>query len=517
MPSEPDRTQTIAGGAAFSQRGTFGAAAPAAGPVAPPLIPGFRLTRRIGEGGMGVVWHAEQAATKREVAVKVLPGGSLGSAKAQQRFEREVALAALLDHPGIAQVFESGAWSGGLYYAMRYVDGADLDRFVQEHQLAPKTVVELVAKVCDAVQHAHQRGVIHRDLKPSNILVTPDGTPVVVDFGLAKAVSGEGWSPEVSIAGEVAGTVAYMSPEQAAGDAAVIDTRSDVFSLGVILYKLLVGQHPHDLSGSQADVLRRIQTREIRRPSRLVRGISRDLEAILVKALELDPDRRYNTAGELAADLRRLLGTEPVLARRQTLGYIVARKVQKHRRPLGVLGASALVALGVTWWLCAQEAKVPIYTDPPGALIFINGREHFCPSNCSVYMDAGTHEIVLRYPRAGHASGASYHELKRTVRVAWGGYTFAGTSTAVLTPAFQFIRFEATPAGSTLVLTRADDGVEVFRSPAPVTARVDAGQYRAAVESPAGDRVERDLHVLGSSEPRTERFDTASGSGAGGA
>ena len=476
--------------------------APAAGR---PDIPGFRLIERIGEGGMGVVWRAEQLATRRETALKVMPAGAVGSARARQRFEREVALAALLDHPRIARVFESGDWAGGLYYAMQLVPGVPLDVYVQRRALPPRAIVELIRHVAEAVQHAHQRGVIHRDLKPSNILVTDAGEPVVVDFGLAKAIGGEGWSPDVTVSGELAGTVAYMSPEQAAAGPTIIDTRSDVYSLGVILYRLLTGRHPHDLSGSQLDVLQRIRDRDVPRPSRKGDRIDRDLEAVLLKALERDADRRYGTAGELAADLARYLATEPVQARRQTLAYVVGRRIVKHRTPLGIAGAAALLALAVTGVLYARDARVPIYTDPPGAEIFINGKPHWCPTNCSVFLGPGRHDILLRFPTEGHPTNARYQELRRSVHVAWGRYSYDGTPTATLTPAFQFIRFVADGGPATIAILDAG-GTLIDQSPAPLLRRLDVGNYTIRATFDDGQRAERAIYVIGGSEPRLVRL-----------
>jgi serine/threonine protein kinase len=197
---------------------------------------------------MGTVWRAEQLSTRREVALKLMAAVRFDSAKAQVRFEREVELTARLDHPNIARVYDSGLHHGMYYYAMELVDGTPLDRYVKSNNLSKNQILVLMQKVCQAVLYAHLRAVIHRDLKPSNILVDPGGQPHVLDFGLAKALLEDDEALTISVEGQVAGTPAYMSPEQAAGRHDETDTRTDVFSLGVILYELLTGQSPHDRS-----------------------------------------------------------------------------------------------------------------------------------------------------------------------------------------------------------------------------------------------------------------------------
>jgi non-specific serine/threonine protein kinase/serine/threonine-protein kinase len=323
--------------------------ASAAGPDAPPTIAGYRVLGRLGRGGMGTVWRALQEGTRRLVALKILNTSAFGSAVAQARFAREVELTARLEHPNIARVYDSGVHHASYYYAMELIEGEALDTYVRLRHLPRREIVSLMRTVCAAVQHAHQRGVIHRDLKPSNILVTDDGRPHVLDFGLAKPAPEAGAGGDLSVDGEVSGTPAYMSPEQAAGRVSEIDTRSDVYSLGLVLYRLLVGKPPHDLSGSRYEVLRRIAEDEVRRPRDLNREVDRELEAVLLKALARHPDERYASAGELGSDLDNYLAGEPLAARAPSTAYFLRKRLRKYRVPLsvGALVAAALVALVV--------------------------------------------------------------------------------------------------------------------------------------------------------------------------
>ncbi|MDP6634657.1 MAG: protein kinase [Phycisphaerae bacterium] len=312
-----------------------------------PQIDGYQITGKLGEGGMGTVWRAVQLGTRREVALKLLGSGVFGSDKARMRFEREVELAARLEHSNIARVYESGLHRNVHYYAMELVDGVHLDEYVEANDLSPRQVLELVKIIAQAVQHAHQRGVIHRDLKPTNILVTEDGQPHVLDFGLAKTFLDEDAGVTISMPGEVAGTPGYMAPEQAAGHVDQIDTRTDVYSLGVILYRLLTGRFPHDLSGTRYEVLRRIAEDQVKRPRDVSGKIDKELEALLLKALAHESHDRYASAGDLAADINNYLTGEPLTAKPPTTMYFLRKRIIKHRVPVAIAAAVLTVLAGL--------------------------------------------------------------------------------------------------------------------------------------------------------------------------
>ena len=295
-----------------------------------PQIEGYDILAKLGEAGQGQVWRALQLSTGREVALKVPRIGSIISDRIRMRFEREVELAARLKHPRIARLLDSGIHQGQYYYVMDLIEGTNLNQYVQNKNLSQTAILKLMVEICQAVQHAHQKGIIHRDLKPSNIIVTADEVPYLVDFGLAKEILHEDQAPDVSLDGETLGTPAYMSPEQAAGHVEQVDTRTDVYSLGVILFHLLTGQLPHDLSGSRYDVLKRIAEGEKKRPRRINSRLDKDLEVLLLKTLDREPDRRYASAGGLAQDIENYLTGAPLIAGPPTTRYRLKKFIRRH-------------------------------------------------------------------------------------------------------------------------------------------------------------------------------------------
>ena len=355
---------------------------PAPGPEEQPgdTIGRYSLLRKIGDGGCGVVYLAEQREpVRRQVALKVLkPGLDTGTIIA--RFEAERQALAMMDHPDIARVFDAGTTATGRpFFVMEFVDGLPITRFCDEHRMPMNDRLELFARVCVALQHAHQKGIIHRDLKPSNILVAEHNgvpAPKIIDFGIAKATQGRLGERTLVTGFEMfLGTPAYMSPEQAELRDLDIDTRSDVYSLGVLLYELLTGRPPYDpksLVRAGVDEIRRI-IREVEppRPSTLVSTLAEadratvarlrgaaplqltsvlrgDLDWIVMRCLEKDRDRRYGTAHELADDVRRHLRQEPVVACPPTVLYRTQRFVARNRLACASAAAIALTLVAGT-------------------------------------------------------------------------------------------------------------------------------------------------------------------------
>ncbi len=345
----------------------------------------YKLLQQIGEGGCGTVFMAEQEEpVRRRVALKVIKLG-MDTKSVVARFEAERQALAMMDHPNIAKVLDAGATdSGRPYFVMELVRGIPITRYCDENRLDTRQRLDLFIKVCHAIQHAHQKGIIHRDIKPSNILVTlHDGVPVpkVIDFGIAKATEGRLTNATLFTAFEqFIGTPAYMSPEQAEMSGLDIDTRSDIYALGVLLYELVTGRTPFDakeLVQSGLDAMRKtIREREPLRPStclstmqgdalattasthgsdavRLLRLIRGDLDWIVMKCLEKDRTRRYETASGLAADLSRHLGNEPVLARPPSTLYRFQKLVRRNRTVVAAAGVGLMaLVLGLLVSLC---------------------------------------------------------------------------------------------------------------------------------------------------------------------
>jgi len=332
----------------------------------------FTLQRVISVGGMGVVWLARQDQPEREVAIKLMRRG-FDSENALRRFRYESEILGRLNHDGIARIFEAGihvgspdraSTEGTPWFAMEYIEGAlPLTEFAERAKLAIDARVRLFLEACSAVHYGHQRGVIHRDLKPANLLVGLEEKLKVIDFGASHLQEGlEDLTAPITEPGQLLGTLRYMSPEQLSGEPGLASVQSDVYALGVVLYELLCRRAPFELSGHLAsDILRVLRDEPPVLPRAANPRLSADLEAVILKCLEKDPERRYETVSELGRDLSRYLAREPVLARRvTTVFHRLRRYLWQHRTVLCLvllfLFATSTGA-GLGWCLGAQVRR----------------------------------------------------------------------------------------------------------------------------------------------------------------
>jgi len=431
----------------------------------------FRLLGEIGRGGMGVVYDAEQISLGRRVAVKVLPGQLAHDPERRARFARESRLAATLDHPCIAKVISADADDDVIWFAMERIDGAPLDHVLSLTATTPAasmtgsqlasavaevarqhgvrearpeaagasirtgstvwrtshvdTVVRIGAQIAEALQHAHERGVVHRDVKPANVLLRRDGRAVLTDFGLARDLN----APSLTLTGDFVGTPSYCAPEQLVGDRASCDHRVDVFALGVTLYELLTHRRPFEASTTD-EVRARILTVEPRRPRRLNPKIPSDLSSVLVKALEKDPGRRYQTAAAMAEDLRAITAGRPVRARPvriQTRSWRWCRRNPWAAATLASLLGVVLILLAMSARLVRANAEQTLLAgvamaraqDFPGALAEVMPLERRFPGAAT---RAAFDELFRRYPcLASHALVSEPDE-----RVTWARFSFDG-------------------------------------------------------------------------------------------
>lgn len=303
---------------------------------APETFPGYEIVREIHRGGQGVVYQAIQKATKRRVALKVLHGGPFAGSKGRARFEREVAILAQLDHPNIVSILDSGTAGGQSFYVMDYVSGQTLDAWMAGDPRPVPEVLALFTKICEAVNAAHLKGITHRDVKPSNIRIDHSGEPHILDFGLAKVLAGEvtdETQPQMmSMTGQFIGSLPWASPEQAEGVPGKVDLRTDVYSLGVVLYQLLTGgKFPYEVAGNMRDVMDHILRTAPARPSTIRHQINDEVETIVLKALQKERERRYQSAGELARDIRRYLAGEPIEAMRDSGWYVIRTTLRRYK------------------------------------------------------------------------------------------------------------------------------------------------------------------------------------------
>src|SRR5215472_1042900 len=337
------------------------APARAMAPGVPEFIGHYRILRLVAQGGMGAVYEAEQEKPHRIVALKVIKPG-YANEEMTRRFEVESEALGRLHHPGIAQIYEASSAETPFgvqpYFAMEFIDGVSLVDYANRNKLDMRARLRLLASICDAVHHAHQRGLIHRDLKPTNVIVDASGQPRILDFGIARITDSDSQATRETNVGQLIGTLPYMSPEQVMADPFEIDIRCDVYALGVILYELLAGELPFDLNHKAIhQAVQIIQDQEATRLSSLNRFYRGDIETIVAKALEKQKSRRYDSAANLAADIRRFLNDEPITARPPSSAYQLQKFARRHRAL--VIGLAAVFVVLIAGIIASSIESVP--------------------------------------------------------------------------------------------------------------------------------------------------------------
>lgn len=334
--------------------------------ISPDAFAGYEVVREFRRGAQGVVYQAVQKSTQRRVAIKVMKEGPFASKTDKARFDREVQTLGQLKHPNIVAIHGTGIAAGHYYFVMDYISGDALDAHVASTKPTTQSLLNLFAKICDAVNAAHLRGILHRDLKPNNIRVDENGEPHVLDFGLARSADDATDRTAVTVTGQFVGSLPWASPEQADGTSSAIDVRSDVYSLGVMLYQLLSGRFPYEVSGGMRETLDRILHTDPAPMRSAAGGVDTDVETIVLKCLEKEPERRYQSAGELARDLRHYLAGEPIEAKRDLTLYVLGKKLRKHRLAAGIgLGFLVTIVVGVVasaagWRKAASERDAAV-------------------------------------------------------------------------------------------------------------------------------------------------------------
>ena len=317
-----------------------------------PAFENYEIIQELPQGGQAIVYKAVHKPTKTHVAMKILLPTLVASTRARYYFEREAELIAGLDHPNIVKIRDSGIIHGQYFFVMEYIKGQPLYRYVEAQNLSFRERIILFKKICEAVTYAHQQGIIHRDLKSANVLIDERGEPHILDFGLAKAIGMSELDRKdamPTITGQWSGSLSNMSPEQAAAKPELIDVRTDVYALGMMLYHILTGQDPYDVTGPVLEVLKNIQGAEPVRPSKVIRKFDTDIEAIVLTAIDKDRTRRYQSVAGLQNDIENWLAGRPISVRSISTLYLIRKVIARHRYVAAVVGLLLVITFSFSF------------------------------------------------------------------------------------------------------------------------------------------------------------------------
>jgi WD40 repeat protein len=439
----------------------------------PTRLGDFELVRRLGEGAMGVVFEARQVSLNRPVAVKMIRAGLFAGEADLRRFRIEAEAVAHLDHPRIVPIYGVGEHQDCHYFSMKLIRGGSLAHRLAAYPADPRAAARLVAEVAQAIQHAHERGILHRDLKPSNILLDEEGRPLVTDFGLAKR---SGDDSSLTQSGAIVGTPSYMAPEQASLHKLAVTAATDVYGLGAVLYALLTGRPPF-VADAILETIEQVRGRAPAPPSRLNPRVGRDLETICLRCLEKDPIRRYATADALAQDLRRWLDGEPIAARPVAAAARIWMWSRRNRIVAGLLAALVVLALGTTWqWWRAEGLLRQARREASSEAI-----DHALAICAGGDVGRG----MLRLAEALETAPSDAADLKRAIRanlVAWSRHQMQLTNLLRHSDLIHFVAFS--PDGRTAVTASPDGTARLWDAftgaPRGAPLRHDGGVMQAA-------------------------------------
>jgi WD40 repeat protein len=467
-------------------------------PTTPRRLGDFELVRRLGEGSMGVVFEARQLSLNRPVAIKMIRTGLFAGEADLRRFHIEAEAVAHLDHPRIVPIYGVGEHHDCHYFSMKLISGGSLARHLSLYLAEPRAAARLVAEIAQAIQHAHDRGILHRDLKPSNIMLDEEGRPLVTDFGLAKRF---GDDSGLTLSGAIVGTPSYMAPEQASGDKVAVTALTDVYGLGAVLYALLTGRAPF-VGETTLETIEQVRERPPAPPSRLNPRVGRDLETICLRCLEKDPRRRYARAQALADDLQRWLDGEPIAARPVSAAARLLMWSRRNKIVAGLLALLFFLALGTTWqWWRAERLLRQALRDASSQAI------DRALANCA---EGEVGRGMLRLAESLQAAPSSATDLKHAIRAnlaAWSRHATQLTNVLPHSDAVHFVAFS--PDGRTAV-TASPDGTARLWDAFTGSPRSEPLRHHGSVLQAAFSADSRQL-VTASTDGTARLWDVASG------